>query len=86
MIVMKRLMELFTELSRISSKDVRSNPKYWATHADLYEKFLLKITDREKLKVAYNKALKKIKNKERRAALTFFYRIRRDQLDNESTL
>jgi len=79
-------MELFTELSRIPSVDIRRNPTFWATHADLYEKFLVKITDREKLKTAYNKTLKQLKNKERKDALTFFYRIRRDQIDNESTL
>lgn len=74
--------QILIELSRIDPKFVRTKTKYWALHADLYEKLFAKINDRKKLQIAYKKLLRVLKIPERRDAATFFYRIRRDELDH----
>lgn len=75
---------LISELSRISKRDAVSSPtaiKFWALHADIYERLFGKIKDKSKLTTAYQKLNKKVHDNQRQAAVTFFYRIRRDELD-----
>ena len=70
-----------SELSRISQTDIRSSTLYWAKHSDIYEKVYSKVKNRNNLKIAYKKLLNIASNSERKNAITFFYRIRRDELD-----
>ena len=72
------------EITRIDRKSVVDEDKYWALFSkQFYENLFLTINDREELKDVYNYWLKyrKLEGREK-DALTFFYRIRRDELDN----
>jgi hypothetical protein len=72
---------IISELSRIEPGIVRTSTKNWALYVGFYEKVFKKIDDRNALKKIYNDLLKKSDNPRTKDALTFFYRIRRDELD-----
>lgn len=70
------------ELKRINPKSVPGKTRYWALYAKtFYEDIFQKINDRNKLQKKYKDLVRSIKKPEARDALTFFYRIRRDELD-----
>jgi len=79
--------EILKEVTRISRDKAVGNYKYWALYAKtFYEDLFNKINDRNKLKKVYQQMMKTIKKGQDRDALTFFYRIRRDELDKTLNL
>jgi hypothetical protein len=79
-------MMLRTELSRVTRISIGDNPRYWALYSkSFYEDLFQKIVSKPKLLDIYKKMLKKLSKSEQRDALTFFYRLRRDELDGAFT-
>lgn len=70
------------ELKRIDHDELVSNEEHWALYHDFYEMFA-RLDTREDLLEKYKKFLKVMKNPKGKDALTFFYRIRRDQIDKK---
>lgn len=70
------------ELSRIDTKEVDRGYMHWASFYHIYDLFS-KVDDRAKLLDKYKKMMKIMKPGKGRAALTFFYRIRRDEIDKQ---
>lgn len=75
-------MSDINELSRIEHTQIVSEHEFWAIYHDIYVLFG-KINDRIKLLHKYKKMLKVMRPGKGRAALTFFYRIRRDEIDKQ---
>lgn len=75
-------MNKLNELSRLNHKLIPDQDRYWALYAtSFYENLFEKIHDIDKLKFLYKNILRSPKLDGRdRDALTFFYRIRRDEL------
>lgn len=76
---------IINEVARIKPKQLTSkgNRIYWALYAGFYEKLFQKIDNITDLKDAYNIRVKNSEfTGEAKDALTFFYRIRRDELDD----
>jgi len=72
------------EITRINRDTISGRYDHWALFGkSFYEDLFQKIDNREELQYVYNNRLnnKKLSGKEK-DALTFFYRIRRDELDN----
>lgn len=74
-------MYKLNEITRIKEKELGIHKKSWALHEDIY-KYFSKITDKKNLLKKYKMMLRIMKPGSTRFALTFFYRIRRDELDN----
>lgn len=72
------------ELSRINPAYIGNKDKFWAVYASMfYENLFQKIDDYSSLKYVYMNLLRSNKlNPEAKRALTFFYRIRRDELND----
>lgn len=77
-------MNKLNELSRLNHKLIPDQDRYWALYAtSFYENLFEKIHDIDKLKFLYKNILRSPKLDGRdRDALTFFYRIRRDELSD----
>lgn len=72
------------ELTRISKDKVVDKTKYLALFMTaFYEKLFQKIDNKKLLVKIYNRKLKELPKGEQKDALTFFYRIRRDELDKK---
>ena len=72
------------EVTRLKPEEVtdKNAIEYWALYNDIYKMFL-KIKDREELHDKYRMLLSILKPGRTRGALTFFYRLRRDEIDKE---
>jgi len=77
-------MNKLNEITRIDPKSLPYHKRWWALYSvGFYEKFLQKINDIDELKFAYNNQLRDKKmSGDAKEALTFFYRIRRDELND----
>jgi hypothetical protein len=75
--------ELF-ELLRLDPKKVAEPAEYWALYAtSFYERLLAKIDDTEEVEKVYQRMVRNPKlNKKAQDALTFFYKLRMDELEN----
>jgi len=73
------------ELSRMDPDEAVDTAEYWALYHNFYQLFI-KISSRNKLLAKYKKMMKILKPGRGRAALTFFYRIRRDEIDEQLDL
>ena len=74
------------DLPRINRDEMVEPVKFWALYATSFYERLLGLADNKKqLKKAYNKKIKEIKSDyEATEALNFFYRIRREELDERN--
>lgn len=78
-------MDHIDEVARINPKQLtaKSSQRYWALYASFYEKLFQKIDDISILQDEYKSRIRsKELNGEAKDALTFFYRIRRDELND----
>lgn len=78
-------MDRINEVTRMSREQMTSKvgQRYWALYASFYEKLFQKIDLLSDLKDAYNSRMKSGElTGEAKDAMTFFYRIRRDELDD----
>jgi hypothetical protein len=75
--------ELF-ELLRLDPKKVADPVEYWALYAtSFYERLLAKIDDTKEVERVYKRMVRNPKlNKKAQDALTFFYMLRMDELEN----
>ncbi len=72
------------EITRLADKEIKNPIDFWALYADTYyENIFMYIDDRKELLDTYKELLKEVPPGKSRAALTFFYRLRRDELDNK---
>lgn len=78
-------MDRINEVTRMSREQMTSKvgQRYWGLYASFYEKLFQKIDLVPDLKDAYNSRMKSGElTGEAKDAMTFFYRIRRDELDD----
>ena len=76
--------DFLDDLPRVDKEKVASPAKFWALYAaSFYENGFANISSIPRLKSLYNHKRKHIRNPEALAALNFFYRIRRDEINGD---
>lgn len=69
------------EINRIDRNSLGNEVRYWGVYAGFYEKLFKLIDNKEELLSTYKEVMRSPDlNSEGRSALTFFYRIRRDEI------
>lgn len=75
--------ENLNELSRLNRNHIADKTKYWAIYAGFYENIFKPIDDLNTLQQSYRNLIKSKEIKPHaKDALTFFYRVRRDEIND----
>lgn len=73
---------LIREVEKITMANVANPVKFWALYStSFYEKLFQKINNKNKLDQTYKIMASKLKRDDAKAALNFFYRLRKQELD-----
>ena len=79
---MKRNLKRLFEYYGIDPTNVPDYTEFWALYAYYYDEYFEDVSDERELEEIYNLVIKKLPDNKARLALTFFYNIRRDELDD----